>query len=264
MTFTDLLNIYKLGLQYSFTISRGEISYQHKGCPIGGYLSAFYANTVCAYHEYKYMTSLKHTAKKIYGIRQMDDLLIWIATKKGNKGSYKQATRMKKQILRNNGVYLGGLELEEETVKTIWIKKEKHYIHEFSGTEIKVRAQNPTMTCKTLNKNKHSIAKNEGQIIARYPPWESYTTQQSKRGVIIGTLHRIEQQNSTIELAAHSMLDNYKEYRAIGYATTFYVNVLQKITKHATVETERLATIATETVNLIKRDETQKMTVGQT
>ena len=51
LTFNDLMNIYNLDLDYSFATSRGDIFYQKGGCPIGGLISAFYANTVCAYHE---------------------------------------------------------------------------------------------------------------------------------------------------------------------------------------------------------------------
>ena len=99
ITFKDLMNIFTLDLDYSFTKTRGLISYQKIGCPIGGFLSAFYANTVCAYHEWKYLSTLGTDASKVYGIRQMDDLLVWIATKKNNKKTLQKAQNIKKRIL---------------------------------------------------------------------------------------------------------------------------------------------------------------------
>jgi hypothetical protein len=52
MTFKNLTDIYDLDLDYSFSMTQGAVNYQQGGCPIGGFLSAFYANTVCAYHEW--------------------------------------------------------------------------------------------------------------------------------------------------------------------------------------------------------------------
>jgi hypothetical protein len=250
LTFEDLKNIYNLDLDYSFTTAKGKINYQKKGVPIGGFLSGFYANTVCAYFEHKYLTSLKHTAHKIFGIRQMDDLLVWIATDKNIASTRKHAQAIKRKILKLNGVYLGGLELEEEKVNTTWINKEKHFIHEFAGLEITLRAKNPTMICRTLNKNKHSMAKMNEQTIVRFPPWESYTTEQSKTGVIIGTLYRTEQQNTTTDLAAQSMYDNYKEYRSIGYKKKFYIGTLNRLMRKEGTPDE-LKTIAQKTIKLI-------------
>ena len=104
-----------------------------------------------------------------------------------------RAEHIKQKILEQHGVYKGGLELEEEEVIQIGKGTETSFIHEFAGVEIKIRAENPKMYSKTLNKNKDSIKLNKEQTIFRYPPWESYTTKQSKRGVIIGTIYRIEQ-----------------------------------------------------------------------
>ena len=202
------------------------------------------------------MTSLKENAARIYGIRQMDDLLLWIAIDKTKKHTLNQAKRIKDRILRNNGLYLGGLELEEEKTQIDWIKGQKIYTHEFSGTRITLNASNPSVTCTTLNKNTISIEDKNEQTIVRYPPWESYTTEQSKRGVIIGTLHRIELQNTSIKLAAQSMYENYREYETLKYRSLFYCNTLKRIIRHKTIETEKIATIAFETIQLIKQNET--------
>ena len=75
VTFQDLKNIFTIDLKYSYTTALGKLYYQKIGCPIGGYLSAFYANVVCAYHEWCYISTLERKGIRIYGIRQMDDLL---------------------------------------------------------------------------------------------------------------------------------------------------------------------------------------------
>ena len=86
------------------------------------------------------------------------------------------------------------------------------YIHEFSGTKIKGRERHPIAICKTLNKNFKTIQKQGTQKKARYPAWKSYTSNQNKRGVIIGSLHRINLQNSIMKLSIQSMYKHYREY----------------------------------------------------
>ena len=244
ITFKQLMDIYTLDLDYSFTTCQGSIQYQKIGCPIGGYLSAFYANTVCAYHEWQYINSLKQNHTKIYGIRQMDDLLVWIAMKKHDKNSHDEAIRMKQYILQKNGVYKGGLELEEEHVKTVSKHGQSYYVHDFAGVEITIRKKHPTAISKTLNKSRDGIKRFQTQTKIRYPPWLSYTSKQSKRGVIIGTLHRTAEQNTTTALAVQSMLENYEEYKAIGYPDNFYTGTLRKMTK---VKDTKIAEIAQRT-----------------
>lgn len=254
LTFEDLMNIYTLDLDHSFTISQGIVNWQKLGCPIGGNLSSFFANTVCAYHEWKYLTSLGKAAENIYGIRQVDDLLIWVATERGNRKSLRAAKSIKRKFLKQNGVYKGGLELEEEPIKTTYTRGIKTHHHEFAGVHISVQSRDPAMTCTTLNKNRESINNGDGQIIVRFPPWNSYTTDQSKRGVIIGTLHRTNEQNSSSELAAQSMFENYKEYRAIGYPSDFYKNTMTRMTRKLRDNTA-LTNITKRTTDLITQYE---------
>jgi len=89
----------------------------------------------------------------------------------------------------------------------------------------------------------------------RYPPWQSYTTEQSKRGVIIGTIHRIKEQNTSTKLAAESMFENYREYKSIGYPTTFYTKTMRRLTKNK--EKSTISKIAQATIILIEEYETE-------
>src|SRR3954454_13317728 len=56
-----------------------DIFKQIRGCPIGGFLSAIYANVKCAYDEFYFIKRWKNDKHKIYGIRQVDDLIFWVA-----------------------------------------------------------------------------------------------------------------------------------------------------------------------------------------
>jgi hypothetical protein len=252
MTFQNLMHIYTLDLNYSFATCNNKIFYQKIGCPIGGLISAFYANTVCAFHEYTYLKSMANVNTRIYGIRQMDDLLIWIAIDRKDKKTKERAYAIKRKILEKNGVYKGGLELEEEEVRHIRQKGRMSYIHEFSGTKIKVTELQPTATCRTLNKNYKMIKTHGTQKRARFPHWNSYTSEQTKRGVIIGSIHRVDLQNYTCKLAIQSMYENYQEYVTLAYPPTFYTSVMSRIANQQNT-TRKIATIARGTKRLIQR-----------
>ena len=75
----DILNVVELDLETVFLTCNGKTWRQKQGCPIGGFLSAAYANIKCMYDEYKFLRGLRNDARKIYAIRQMDDLITWIA-----------------------------------------------------------------------------------------------------------------------------------------------------------------------------------------
>jgi len=78
-TFEELKKVIALDFKYSYAMLGKVILKQKQGCPIGGLLSAIYANVVCAYQENSYLTSRTKTERKqIYGIRQMDDLLLFL------------------------------------------------------------------------------------------------------------------------------------------------------------------------------------------
>jgi hypothetical protein len=265
MSFKNLMDIYKLDMNYAFTKSRNIVTYQTIGCPIGGYISAFYANVVCAYHEWQYMTTKAPKEIKIYGIRQMDDLLICIGTEQGNKTQQKMADKVRTTFMTKNEVYKGGLELEEEETKKENIKGVTYNIHEFSGITVKFKTKNPTVTCRTLNKNTEHIKQHGTQKIVRYPHYESYTDNKSKQGIIIGTLNRIEKQNTTTKIGAQSMMENYTEYTTIGYDETTYTGPLQKEKrKQGDLRTNRRAEIADRTIKMIRRTKQLKKRTPKT
>ena len=107
-------------------------------------MSSIYANIKCAKDEFDFIKSLGPTKKRIYGIRQVDDLFLMIAYSHDDPGSYRLALNYKRTILRDGGVYKGGLILEEqEHLKTEY--KVSH--HKFAGTIITVDQQ------KKRNKN---------------------------------------------------------------------------------------------------------------
>ena len=156
-TIDDLINIVIIDLNNSY-VSRGtDIFHQTNGCPMGGFLSAIYANVKCAYDEFNFLKDNRMLQKKIFGIRQMDDLFLMIAYTKNDLASLNRAIRIKNNFLQKNKVYKGGLELEEQ--KYIHINKNTSK-HDFAGTNIYITQPDHgpiEIICKPMNKNLENI-----------------------------------------------------------------------------------------------------------
>eukprot|EP00808_Paulinella_micropora_P000709 g52394.t1 len=77
-TFDDIINIVSLDFAHSHFTLGDAVFVQKDGCPIGGYLSSALAQMKCMCDEEVLIRTLLSTsfAKKIYGIRQIDDLLL--------------------------------------------------------------------------------------------------------------------------------------------------------------------------------------------
>ena len=78
--------------------------------------------------------------------------------------------------------------MEEEETRVEKIQGATYNIHEFSGIKVRFKRENPTVTCTTLNKNTEHMQRHNTQKIVRYPHYDSYTNNQGKKGIIIGTI----------------------------------------------------------------------------
>ena len=79
-SFENLRNIVLLDLQFTYSLVGKTILKQRQGAPIGGILSCFYANLVCAKKENEFINrDTLDIQNRIYGIRQVDDLVMWVA-----------------------------------------------------------------------------------------------------------------------------------------------------------------------------------------
>ena len=78
-TIDDLILVVLYDLNNSYQSRGKDIFLQKYGCPIGGFLSAIYANVKCAYDEFMFMKEERANVRNMYGIRQMDDLILFKA-----------------------------------------------------------------------------------------------------------------------------------------------------------------------------------------
>ena len=137
---------------------------QKVGCPMGGYISSFYANICCAYDEYHWHPKPRPDQNRIIGTRQMDDLLIWFIYNKNDKEDIEK-TIQKIHTLTNNELYRDGLEIETEDM----VYKNGKQVNIFAGCKITLDHANRKIECSTFNKNTAQINKHNRQKFYRFP-----------------------------------------------------------------------------------------------
>ena len=190
----DIINVVTLDLSTAYQTANSSIFRQTTGCPMGGYLSAIYANVKCAYDESLFIHNLGPTHNRIYGIRQMDDLLLWIAYNRTSYRSRIEAEKLKQTILTNNKLYKGGLELEEQ--ERLEGRDGRPY-NKFAGTQIRTATQpGITIVVAPHNRNSDTLKTSGLQQYPRFPHFNSFTPLHYKTGTLRSTFIRLESQSS--------------------------------------------------------------------
>lgn len=245
-TLADLYSIIEYDLDNSYSQVGNQLMKQPKGCPMGGLLSAFYANTTCSYHENSFLNK-ERLADHIYGIRQMDDLTLFIAHAKGDADRTTNNTRIKHEIQYN--MYKGGL---EATLEAPDIDSPTKYIHKFAGHEIHTHKNLSDIYTTTLNENADSVHTLGRQKKVRYPNMRTYTNNHCKVGNIIGSIHRIRAQNTYRSDFTHAITDLVAELKCINYTSTTIKACLYKLARQ-----ESWKTMLDNNLRLLSHRETQ-------
>jgi hypothetical protein len=225
-TLDDLYEIVQFDLTHTYTSIGNQIFKQDEGCPMGGLLSSFYGNTTCAYHENNFLNNIGALSQHVYGIRQMDDLTLFIAHAANNNESKRNNKKIKHMI--EHSVYKGGLEAEIQPPDEETPYK---YVHKFAGHEIHTYKNLSDIYTTTLNDNKASIHAQGKQTKIRYPNYKSYTNRHSKKGHIIGSVHRIRDQNTYRHDFNAAISDLIAELQCINYAPATIKTCLQKLAR---------------------------------
>jgi hypothetical protein len=221
----DLFEIVDFDLNNTYTSIGDQIFKQNDGCPMGGLLSSFYGNTTCAFHENSFLTT-EPLARNIWGVRQMDDLTLFIVHEKHDPNTHKNNARIRNTI--QNEVYRGGLEAEIQEPE---LDTQHKYIHQFAGHEIHTHKNLSDIYTTTLNVNKESIRNDGKQLKIRYPNMRTYANQHSKNGNIIGSIHRIRTQNTYRKDFTEAIEDLIAELRSINYTQTTIKKCIYKLAR---------------------------------
>lgn len=225
-TLNDLFEIVQFDLEHTYTSIGNQIFKQNEGCPMGGLLSSFYGNTTCAFHENTFLNNIGALSKHVYGIRQMDDLTLFIAHKANDPKQKHNNKRINHMI--QHEVYKGGLVAEIQPPDEDTPNK---YVHKFAGHEIHTYKDLSDIYTTTLNENKTSVRTQGKQTKIRYPNYRSYTNRHSKKGHIIGSIYRIRTQNTYRRDFNAAVSDLIAELQCINYARATIKTCLQKLAR---------------------------------
>ena len=109
----------------------------------------------------------------------------------------------------------------------------RHYTktNKFIGTIIITNRDGKDIYCKAKNPNIKTINEKGKQLKPRFPHRISYTNRHTKRGNIIGTLNRLDTQNSYDTDLIDSIIDIYKELKIIRYTNNTIIEAFNKMRK---------------------------------
>jgi hypothetical protein len=227
-TFQDLEELIRIDINMAYTRVGQTIWKQRTGVPIGGLMSGILANIYCSYCEHK-LTKMIQYEKKYEGmilveaIRQMDDMCVWIAHKRGKGKAL--AREIKKFIIES--AYGDGLVVEEQPQD---VKQERtRFEHTFSGSTIRGNKRSGHLTMKAYNKNEISLEENGTQKFRRYPPYKSFTHPTYKRSTVIGQVIRTAGQNTEEKDVATTVATCLREFETIAYPRQFLLEIVRKM-----------------------------------
>lgn len=217
LTFADLLSIVRFDLANVYFTVGNTVLKQTNGAPIGGFLSAFYGNLVCAFAEHQYCMSLGADQRLLAARRCQDDVFGVISYDPTDAASTTTALRIRADFL-DNRVYKDGL-----TVKQVLIENNRA---KFVGASVFIGDQ--SLFCSAFNRNWATLSSGY-QAFPRFHHWASYVSNQSKLGVVIGALRRIRR-FCTFDTSA--ILEIYKlfiELRLLDYPDHVMFTALSRL-----------------------------------
>jgi hypothetical protein len=220
----SLLEIVDIDLDNTFQSVGGMILKQKFGCPIGGNLSAIYANILCAFDENTILNTWKNDRKLLSGIRQVDDLILFIAYDKTKPQTKNKAAEIKEKILTKNHVYRGGLELVEQKP----LSEGTYFtLCKFAGTKILItRKSRIIIDCQPLQKNEQSLLEGKETIFPRFIHKSSADPPSHKKSCLIGTLFRLVSQTTSERFFRYALYITFLEFSKLGFSKKFFRDTL--------------------------------------
>jgi hypothetical protein len=216
LTFTDLFRIVQFDLRNVFFSVGDLVLKQNNGAPIGGFISALYGNVTCARAEHQYSAFLGSDRRLLAARRCQDDVFALIASD-DQLTSIQRASDIRDDFLLNR-VYTGGL-----TVKPVDIVDNRA---KFVGATVHVGVS--SVYCSAFNRNWNSLVFGR-QTFPRFHPWSSFADNQSKFGVLLGSLRRLRRFCTFEASAIVECLKLFVELRCIGYPDHMFFSALRRL-----------------------------------
>jgi hypothetical protein len=222
LTFEEIMLGVEFDLAHNYCGVGMRVLEQLGGCPIGGLLSALYADIYCAHDERNFCKKWQHLAHRFYGVRQVDDLLL-VMRWDPDEESQQEIVQLRDDA--RGGLYTGGPESEVEE-KIEWLGKK---VRVWAGMQLRVGDEG--VICKTHNKNEESIRLRGVQDLPRYTQGYSYQGDQMRVGLMLGNARRLREQ-CTLDADFLECLElDLLECSLIGTKWELVSNALNKMPK---------------------------------
>ncbi|GBG60728.1 hypothetical protein CBR_g12466 [Chara braunii] len=211
--FANVRRFVAFELEPTYTKATGAILKQVIGIPMGKSSSPPLACILCMKAEYEFISTLGDKRNRVFGMRLMDDVSIFVARKKDGDDYGKEI------IGRFGGCYD-----EELTLKRT---DDEEGVWEFLGCKLTIEAEQPYLGCFQRNKNMAEIWQNkpcskQSRTSVRGPAGGK------KSVVITGELNRIYVNTTRQEELLPLVLTLKRELRGKGYPPEFFNNGLRR------------------------------------
>ena len=217
LSFADILRVVQFDLRSVFFTAGDCTLRQTHGAPIGGFISAFYGNLICASREHSYCASLQAAQWFLAAKRCQDDVFAVVAYQQNEPTSLEFALHVRDDFMCNR-VYTGGL-----TVKSVPIEDQRA---KFVGSSVFVGDR--SLHAAAFNRNWADILQLK-QTFPRFHSWTSYADVAAKRGAFLGSLCRIEKQSTFDVNAVIECGKLLVEFETIGYPRSFLDQTLTEL-----------------------------------
>jgi hypothetical protein len=217
LTFSDILNIIEFDLSnIVFTVGNIALK-QNNGAPIGGFISAFYGNVVCARAEYQYCQSLGCDRRLLAARRCQDDLFAVAVADASDPISLAKARAIQLDFEQNR-VYKDGLSVKPVPIEGGSAK--------FVGTAVDIG--NRSLFCTSHNRNWPALLAGV-QPYPRFHHWLSYVPRSVKLGVLIGAIRRTRRLCSFDSFAVLELSKLLMEFSILGYPDSILLEALHQL-----------------------------------
>ena len=184
---------------------------------MGSSLSPILTILMCAYCENNFLKTLGIHEKYIHGVRYVDDLMIVVRWRRKNTEDYGRVKKLLVQV--RNRLYFPSMNVE---------KQERGRKVKMLECDVTCDATN-TFRCSQHRKNWQSFVESEKQKWKKGVLYDSYSPLDTKRGVLMGEMKRIQRACDNPRDVLSSVCKATVEWRSLGYSWSFVENALRRL-----------------------------------
>ncbi|GBG70947.1 hypothetical protein CBR_g8248 [Chara braunii] len=210
----QILTFVQFELNHTYMRATGVLLRQTVGIPMGKSTSPPLTCILCAFAGYKFLRSLGACIRDVFGIRLMDDVSLIVLER---RHCAMKVERIQKLFI---AFYPKNLQLKRtDDDLGAW---------DFLGTQIRINALQPFVTCCQVAKNECTIWHSNGLEFKNGQSYCSWGCKQQKGAVVTCHLHRIDRNTNDRTRIPRQVLSLVRKLRLKDFPT----KTVERIIKH--------------------------------